>query len=414
MDRRRIVISGIGVVSCYGTCVESFFQSLLLGKSGVQYVQEWVDLALPTQFGAIVQDFVPTDVVHKKEARRLEKGIVYALSASRDALSDSQLNLREISPERIGVLIGSGMGGVQTFVRNIEGFTQRSVRGVSPFFIPHILSNMAGAKVAIHQGLLGPNYGISAACATANYACIAAANHIRQGEADIMLAGGVDASITPACVAGFGALKALSTNNTSITTASCPWDRNRKGFVIGEGCGVLVLETLEHALARNAPIYAEYLGGATSMDGYHMTRPAEEGVQLSRCMAQALQNAQRTPQEIDVINAHATSTQAGDLCEIRALKRLFGEHLARIPLHATKSLMGHALGAAGAFEAIALALSLRKGLLHPTINLQDPEPEVQGLNLVAGEAQGGTYRCGISNSSGFGGHNSCIVLSRYE
>ncbi len=413
MSKRRIVITGMGVVSCFGTDVEEFYKKLLEGKSAVSSVNEFDASALPTRFGASVKGFDREHFLDKKNARRVDSCMAFAMGAGKLALGHSGIDLNALDKCRAGVIIGSGMGGMQTFIDGVEVNHEKGPSRVSPFFIPYVLTSMPGALLAIDIGFKGPNYSVSTACATSNYSIYLAAEHILRGDADVMLAGGVEACYNKMCFAGFSALKALSRRNEDPEKASRPWDKDRDGFVIGEGAGVLVLEELEHALARGATIYAEYMGGSVTCDAHHMTEPTPDGTDVGRCIRLALKDSGLEPKDIDYINAHATSTPVGDLCEVRAIKDVFADCLDKIDVNATKSIIGHALGAAGALEAIATVMALITGELHPTINLDNPEEELEGINVVT-KREKTNPKCALSNSFGFGGHNSAIILKKYE
>jgi 3-oxoacyl-[acyl-carrier-protein] synthase II len=322
--------------------------------------------------------------------------------------------LEKIDKKRAGVIIGSGMGGMSVFYDGVDTLLNKTYRRLTPFFVPYIITNMGGALLAIDIGFEGPNYSISTACATSNYCIHAAAQQIREGKADIMLCGGAEAPINPIGLAGFVAIKALSTRNDDPTKASRPWDQARDGFVMGEGSGVLMLESLEHALARGAPIYAEYLGGSVNCDAYHMTDPRQDGEIVGRCMEDALIDARVPKERVNYINAHATSTLAGDLCEINAIRKVFGSSAQSIKINATKSMTGHCLGAAGGIEAIATIQAIRTGKLHPTINIENPEPGIEGFDVVPNQAKEHKVDVALSNSFGFGGHNSTLVFSAYQ
>ncbi len=413
MIKKRIVITGMGIVSCFGTDIEKFYQSLLEGKSGVNTIQSFPTDQFTTRIGAEVQDFDPTQFLEKKQARRVDKFIAYAIAAGKMALTQanfSPANLTSNDLFRAGVIVGSGMGGMSIFVDNVHALDE-SPRRVSPFLIPYIITNMASGLLAQELSFMGPNYSISTACATSNNSIFAAANHIRCGDADIMLCGGSEAAILPIGLAGFCSIKALSTRNDEPQRASRPWDRGRDGFVMGEGAGILVLESLEHAQKRGAPILAEYLGGGLSCDAYHMTDPHPEGLGVAKCVELALQDASVSPADIGYINAHATSTPAGDMAEIRALKKIFSDP-SKIIINSTKSMIGHCLGAAGGLEAVATVMALRKGVIHPTINLEDPEPEL-GFH-ASSQAIEKKVNVALSNSFGFGGHNATLVFGRYS
>ena len=412
-SKKRIVITGMGVVSCFGNDVDVFYQNLLAGRSGIKAIEEFPCEDFPTRFAGVIRNFDSEDYIDKKQARRVDKFIAYALVAGKKALEKGALNadvLASLDKTRCGVLIGSGMGGMGMFADGVQTMMEKGFRRLTPFFVPYMLTNMAGALLAMDLNFMGPNYSISTACATANNAIIAAANHIRNGEADLMICGGTEAAIIPIGVAGFCACKALSQRNEDPTKASRPWDKNRDGFVMGEGAGVIILETLEHALKRGAPIFAEYLGGGVSCDAYHMTEPRADGEGVALCITKTLKDAGVRPEEINYINAHATSTPLGDMAEINALKKIF-KNPEVIKMNSTKSMVGHLLGASGGIEAIATIQAIVSGQIHPTINLEDPEPDL-GFDIPT-QAQNFKVSKAISNSFGFGGHNASIVLAAY-
>lgn len=413
MMKKRIVITGMGLVSCFGTDINFFYSQLLAGKSGITAITEFPCEEFPTRFAGVIRDFDPGEYLDKKQARRVDKFIAYSIVAGKKALEQANLSgiaLDSLNKAKCGVIIGSGMGGMTTFCDGVQTLLEKGHRRVTPFFVPFILTNMGGALLSIDLGFLGPNYSISTACATANNSIIAAANHIRAGDADLMICGGAEAGINPMGLAGFCACKALSQRNDAPEEASRPWDKDRDGFVMGEGAGVLVLESLEHALARGAPIIAEYLGGGVSCDSYHMTEPRSDGEGVALCVRHALDNAEISASAVDYINAHATSTPAGDMAEINALKKVFAQP-EKIVINATKSMIGHSLGAAGGIEAIATVKAIMDGVVHPTINLQNPEPNL-GFHVPV-KAERLQIRAAISNSFGFGGHNATIVLAPY-
>lgn len=410
--KKRIVITGMGVVSCFGNDVELFYNSLLAGKSGITPITHFPCEDFPTRFAGNILDFDPGEYIDKKQARRIDKFISYALVAGKKALESAALNqeaMDKLTKERCGILIGSGMGGMGVFADGVQTLIEKGNRRVTPFLVPYIITNMGGGLLAIDTGFMGPCYSISTACATANNAIISAANHIRRGDADLMLAGGSEAAITALGVAGFCSCKALSQRNDAPQQASRPWDKNRDGFVIGEGAGVIVLESLEHALARNAPILAEYLGGGISCDAYHMTEPRPEGEGVVNCIRNALEDAGIEPEKINYINAHATSTPVGDMAEINAIRKVFS-HRDKIAINATKSMIGHSLGAAGGMEAIATIKAITSSKIHPTINLDDPEEKILEF-IVPKEAADHKITAALSNSFGFGGHNATLVFA---
>lgn len=417
MARKRIVVTGMGLVSCFGTDVEHFYEQLLAGKSGIVPIEEFPVADYPTRFAGCIRNFDPGDYMEKKQARRVDPFIRYTMVAGKKALEHAGLGVGErekLDGMRCGVIIGSGMGGMSIFYDGVETILTKTYRRLTPFFVPYIITNMGGALLAIDVGFKGPNYSISTACATSNFSIHAAAEQIQEGKADVMLCGGAEAPINPIGLAGFVAIKALSTRNDDPTKASRPWDQARDGFVMGEGAGVLVLESLEHAQARGAPILAEYLGGSINCDAHHMTDPRADGEVVARCMEEALAAAGIPKESVNYINAHGTSTQAGDLCEIAAIRKVFGDHAKKLKINSTKSMTGHCLGAAGGIEAIATIQAIRKGKIHPTINLENPEPAVADLDLVANTAQDHQVQAALSNSFGFGGHNSTLIFAPYR
>ncbi len=411
-----MVVTGLGVVSCFGTEVDRFYTSLLEGKSGVRPIEVFDVSSYPTRFAASVQDFDVGEYIDKKQARRVDPFIRYAMVSGKKALEHAGFSLSDLSSldkTRSGIIVGSGMGGMHTFSEGVQTLLEKGFKRLSPFFVPYIITNMGGALLAIDLGFQGPNYSISTACATGSYSIFQAAEHIRQNHADLMLCGGSEAPLSPIGLSGFVACKALSTRNEEPEKASRPWDKNRDGFVMGEGAGVLVLESLEHALKRKATIYAEYLGGAVNCDASHITDPIEDGSGVASCIEKALQDASVSKDRVRYINAHATSTVVGDLCEIRAIKQVFSD-LKGIKMNATKSMIGHCLGAAGSLEAIATVLGIYQKKLHPTINVENPEEELQGIDIIQGKAKECAVDVAISNSFGFGGHNSTLVFGAYR
>ncbi len=409
MSKKRIVITGMGVVSCFGNDVKHFYQSLLDGKSGVKNIQHFPCDDFPTRFAASIPEIDTEGYLDKKQARRVDKFISFSIVAGKKALEMAAVNMESLNKERCGIIIGSGMGGMDVFSEGVKNLNEHGVRRVTPFFVPYILTNMGGAILAMELGFMGPNYSISTACATANNSIIAAANHIRNGDADLMICGGAEAAIIPMGIAGFCACKALSQRNDEPQKASRPWDKGRDGFVMGEGAGILVLESLEHAQARGANILAEYYGGGISCDAYHMTEPRADGMGVALCLRNALRDAAINPNEVNYINAHATSTPVGDMAEINALKQVFSEP-AKILINSTKSMTGHCLGAAAGIEAIATTQTIINGIVHPTINLENPEEDL-AFNAPTSATQC-DVKVAISNSFGFGGHNSAIVLGK--
>lgn len=415
MKKRRVVVTGVGVVSCFGTDVNHFYQKLLEGESGVGPITQFPCDEYPTRFAASVKDFDTEGYIDKKQARRIDPVIAYAIVAGKKALEAAELkDFSSLGKENCGVLVGSGMGGMNAFYDGVETLLSKGFKRLTPFFVPYIITNMPGALLAMDLGFQGPNYSLSTACATGTHAIIAAAEHIQNEEADLMICGGVEAPIVPIGLAGFVACRALSERNEDPKKASRPWDKQRDGFVMGEGAGVLILESLDHALKRKAPILAEYLGGAMSCDAHHMTEPVLDGSIVAKTMLKALKKSHVKPEQVDYINAHATSTKAGDLCEIRAIKTVFQEHAPSLAINATKSMIGHSLGAAGGIEAVVTIKAIETGKIHPTINLDDPEEEVKGLNLISHTFLEKPVNIALSNSFGFGGHNASLVFGRYR
>jgi len=412
MAKKRIVVTGLGVVSCFGNDTNTFYEKLLRGESGVETISHFSCNDFTTNFAASITDFDVEDYLDKKQARRVDPFIAYAMVAGGKALEAAGVQKEHsLDPKRCGVLVGSGMGGLEMFYSAVETLKERGPKRMSPFFIPFTITNMGGAFLGMEYGFMGPTYSVSTACATANYAFINAAQHIQSGEADLMVCGGVESPITPIGVSGFCACRALSKRNDNPAAASRPFDKGRDGFVMGEGAGVLVLESLDHALARGAPIFAEYLGGGMSCDAHHMTEPRGDGQGVALCIERALEDAGISASEVDYINAHATSTPLGDIAEISAYKSVFPDP-SKITVNATKSMIGHALGAAGGLEAVATLMQMRDGKVHPTINLEDPE---EGIDFqVPTKMTEKKIRCALSNSFGFGGHNASVIFAPYR
>jgi 3-oxoacyl-[acyl-carrier-protein] synthase II len=409
--QKRIVITGMGLVSCFGSDLKEFHQKLSNGESGVELISRYECDDLSTRFGALINDFDPSGYVDKKQARRVDPYINYTLVAGKRAVEDAKLDtvLDTLDKDRCGVLIGTGMGGMDMFAQGVKCLIDE--KRISPFFVPYIITNMGGALLAMDLGFMGPNYSISTACATGNHCIIAAANHILQGDADVMICGGSEAAASKVGLAGFCACKALSQRNDDPKAASRPFDQARDGFVMGEGSGVLVLETLEHALARGAPIYAEYLGGAVNCDAHHITNPREDGKGIGNCVKLALKKANLQPEDVNYINAHATATPLGDLAEVNAMKRVFDKP-EKIAMNSTKSMIGHCLGGAGGVEAIATIKQIEHQVVHPTINLENPEPNL-GFNIPT-QVEDCKINVALSNSFGFGGHNASIVFAKHN
>ncbi|MED3931634.1 beta-ketoacyl-ACP synthase II [Priestia megaterium] len=409
----RVVITGMGVVSPIGNNIRTFWNNLIKGESGISSIDTFDITDHKAKIAGIVRDFDADKVLGKKEARRLDRFSQFALAAAEQAWTDSKLDLNHIDPERLGVYVGSGIGGIETLIENIEALRQKGPRRVSPTLVPGMISNAAAAQISIKWNAMGPSMSPVSACAIGNTAIGEAFRLIRSGEVDAVFAGGTEAAITDLSVASFGNATALSTRNDDPTEASRPFDEDRDGFVMSEGAGILILESLSHALRRRANIHAEVIGYGASSDAHHMVATHPEGKGAYLAMKAALRNANISLEEIDVISAHATSTKVGDISETKAIKDLFGKQAYQIPITANKSMVGHMLGAAGGVEAIALAMSLKEGIVPPTINLENPDP-LCDLDYVSGIARQAKINAGLSNSFGFGGHNAAIILKKYE
>ncbi|PEY88704.1 beta-ketoacyl-[acyl-carrier-protein] synthase II [Bacillus cereus] len=409
----RVVITGMGVVSPIGNDIKTFWNNLIKGESGIVNIDTFDVTNHKTKIAGFVQDFDADEVLGKKEARRLDRFSQFALAAAEQAWSDSKLDLDRIDVERLGVYVGSGIGGIETLIENVDALRQKGPRRVSPTLVPAIMSNAAAAQISIKWNAMGPSMSPVSACAIGNTSIGEAFRLIRSGEADVIFAGGTESAITDLSIASFGTATALSTRNDNPTKASRPFDENRDGFVMSEGAGILILESLSHALHREAKIYAEVIGYGASSDAHHIVATHPEGKGAYLAMRSALKNANISPEEVDVISAHATSTKVGDISETMAIKQLFGKQAYQIPVTANKSMLGHMLGAAGGVEAIALAMSLKEGTVPPTINLENLDP-LCDLDYVPSVARQVKINIGLSNSFGFGGHNAAIVLKRYE
>lgn len=411
MEKRRVVITGIGAVTPVGNDAETTWKNIIAGVSGVGPVTRVNADEYPAKVAAELKDFNIEDFVEKKEARKMDRFTHYAVAASIMAVKDADLEINDDNADRIGVWIGSGIGGMETFEQQYENFLKRGYRRVSPFFVPMLIPDMATGQVSITLGARGFNSCTVTACATGTNSIGDAFKVIQRGDADVMVSGGAEAPITKMSFAGFCANTALSTNQDPLK-ASRPFDKNRDGFVMGEGAGIVVLEDLEHAKARGAKIYAEIVGYGATGDAYHITAPAPEGEGGARAMKMALNDAGLNPEDIGYINAHGTSTDYNDKFETMAIKNVFGEHAYKVAVSSTKSMTGHLLGAAGGIEAIFTALAIKDGVLPPTINYETPDPECD-LDYVPNEARRQEVQAAISNSLGFGGHNATIALKKY-
>jgi len=410
---RRVVITGLGAVTPVGNDVPTTWEALLAGRSGVDRIRRFDPSELKTQFAAEVKDFDPTKYMSRREARRFDRFTHFALAAATEAVADAGLDMASEDPSEVGVLVGSGVGGISTLLEQFSLMQRRGSRRVSPFLIPALMMNGAAGQIAITFGLQGPNLAVASACASGAHAIGEAAAIIRRGDAQIMLAGGSEAGIVPIAIAGFNVMGAISTRNDDPQRASRPFDADRDGFVLGEGAGMVVLESLEHAQARGARIYGELLGYGATSDAFHITAPAEDGKGAAMAMQKALEHAGIPPTAVDYINAHGTSTLLNDASETTAIKAVFGEHAYRLAVSSTKSMIGHLLGAAGAVEAIFCLLALRDQMLPPTINYETPDPACD-LDYVPNVARQAKVNVVMSNSFGFGGHNAVLVFGRFS
>ncbi|WP_429844583.1 beta-ketoacyl-ACP synthase II [Brevibacillus sp. FIR094] len=411
--KRRVVITGVGVVSPVGNDAQTFWNSLLEGKSGIDRVAAFDASDYPTQIAGEVKNFDPEQYMDKKEIRRTDRFVQFGLAAAKMAVEDAKLEITPENAERVGVYIGSGIGGLTTWEEQHSVLLEKGPRRVSPFFIPMLIANMASGAVSIQYGAKGPTSSAITACATGTNAIGDALRLIQFDHADVMIAGGAEATVRPMAFAGFCSAKAMSTRNDEPQKASRPFDQDRDGFVMGEGAGVVILEELEHAKKRGATIIAEVIGYGMSADAHHITSPSPGGEGAARCMASALKDAGVDPMEVQYINAHGTSTGQGDIAETQAIKSVFGEHAYKLAVSSTKSMTGHLLGATGGVEAIATAYALRDQVLPPTMNLENPDPECD-LDYVPNHARKATVNVAVSNTFGFGGHNATVVLKRYE
>ncbi|MBP1151879.1 MULTISPECIES: beta-ketoacyl-ACP synthase II [Methylocaldum] len=413
MSRRRVVVTGLGAVSPVGLTVTDSWGNVLDGKSGIAPIEHFDVSDFSTRFGGSVRGFDITRYISEKEAKKMDVFIHYGLAAGCDAFEDSGLDVAEENSERIGVAIGSGIGGITGIESGHSAFLRGGPRKISPFFVPSNIINMISGNVSIKYGLKGPNFAIVTACTTGTHNIGEAARVIQYGDADVMIAGGAEMATSPTSLGGFASARALSRRNDDPVHASRPWDKDRDGFVLSDGAGVLVLEELEHAKRRGARIYAELIGYGMSADAYHMTQPPEGGEGAARCMRNALRDAGINADQVDYINAHGTSTPAGDIAETRAIKTVLGNHAYSTPISSTKSMTGHMLGAAGGIEAIFSVLALRDQVIPPTINLDNPDPECD-LDYVPHTAREARLDIVMSNSFGFGGTNGTLIFKKYN
>ncbi|MDR1738893.1 MAG: beta-ketoacyl-ACP synthase II [Candidatus Symbiothrix sp.] len=418
MKLKRVVVTGLGAITPLGKDVETTWKSLIEGISGAKPITLFDTSKFKTHFACEISDFNPNLYIDPKEARKLDRYAQFALVAAKEAVADADLTNEAINTDRVGVVFSSGIGGIGTFEQEIGEYFRTEDKGprLNPFFIPKMISDIAAGHISMQYGFRGPNFGTVSACASSTNGMVAAFDLIRLGKADIMVTGGAEAAITIAGIGGFNAMKALSTRNDSPETASRPFSASRDGFVMGEGAVCIILEELEHALARGAKIYAEVAGGGASGDAYHLTASHPEGLGAKLVMRNALQDANMQASEIDYINVHGTSTPVGDPSEVKAIKDVFGEDAKKLNISSTKSMTGHMLGAAGAVEAMACILSVQNDIVPPTINHAkgDDDPEIDyNLNYTFNQAQKRTVRAALSNTFGFGGHNACVIVKKY-
>ncbi|MBB4118330.1 3-oxoacyl-[acyl-carrier-protein] synthase II [Mesonia hippocampi] len=416
MELKRVVVTGLGALTPIGNNIEEYWNALVNGKSGGAPITYFDTENFKTKFACEIKNFDFKSYFDRKEIRKLDKFSQYAIVASDEAIKDSALDLERIDKQRVGVIWGAGIGGLETFQEEVKNFANgNGTPRFNPFFIPKMIADIAPGHISMRNGFMGPNYTTVSACASSANALIDALNYIRLGYSDVIISGGSEAAITQAGMGGFNAMHALSTRNDEPATASRPFDATRDGFVLGEGAGALVLEEYEHAKARGAKIYAELVGGGMSSDAYHITAPHPEGIGVIAVMKNCLQNAGLQPQDVDAINTHGTSTPLGDVAELKAIGEVFGEHAKSININSTKSMTGHLLGAAGAIEAIASILSMENGVVPPTINHEVVDENIDAsLNLTLNKAQEREVNVAMSNTFGFGGHNACLLFKKLK
>lgn len=411
--QRRVVVTGMGLVTPLGIGVEETWSSLVAGKSGISRITKFDASEMSTRIAGEIKNFKPQDFISPKEIRRMDDFIVYAVAASRMAIEGSNLHINGNNAGRVGVITGCGLGGLKTIEKYHRVLLEEGPKKISPFFIPMLIANMAPGQISITFGAKGPNVSIETACAAGAHAVGDAFKTIQRGAADVMITGGVEATITPLAVSGFNAMRAISTRNDEPEKASRPFDRDRDGFVLAEGSGILILELLEHALERGVPIQAEIIGYGLTGDAFHMAAPAPDGEGMARCMQMALDDAGIAPEEVDYLNAHGTSTDLNDRYETQAIKAVFGKHAYQMPVSSTKSMTGHLLGGAGGVEAAFTVLALERGIIPATINYENPDPDCD-LDYVPNVSRKANLRTALSNSFGFGGTNAALVFRRYE
>ncbi|MCZ2443008.1 MAG: beta-ketoacyl-ACP synthase II [Flavobacteriales bacterium] len=416
MVTKRVVVTGLGALTPIGNNVADYWASLSKGVSGAMLITRFDTSKFKTKFACEVKNFDPTLFIDKKEIRRLDPFVQYAIACSDEAVADADISIEKIPAERIGVIWASGIGGISSFYQDIvEQAKGDGTPRYNPFFIPRVIVDIAAGHLSMRYGFRGINYATVSACASSNHALINACDIIRLGKADVILCGGSEASVNEPGIGGFNALHALSTRNDDPATASRPFDKDRDGFVLGEGAGALVLESLDHALARGAKIYAEMKGGTGTADAYHLTAPHPDGLGAANVMKFSLEDAQLNPTDIDYINVHGTSTPLGDIAELKAIRQVFGDHASKLHISSTKSMTGHLLGATGAIEAIASIMAINHGIIPPTINHFTDDPEIDPtLNLIFNQAVKKEINTVLSNTFGFGGHNASVILARYN
>lgn len=410
---RRVVITGMGVVTAVGNNVADFWEGLLTGRNGVDYISRFDTTEFPTRFGAEIKNLNTDGIIDAREARRMDLFAQYAMVAAHEAVNDSGIDIEKINQEMAGVVVGSGTGGIQSFANEHQKFLEKGPRRISPYFVTQMISDIVAGLISIRYGFKGPNYATVSACATSAHAIGDAFRLIKYGDADVMITGGTEAAITEMSIAGFSAMKALSTRNDDPKHACRPFDKERDGFVMGEGAGIIVLEELTHAKKRGAKIYAEVLGIGFTGDAYHVTAPAPGGEGAVRAMRRCLKEGGLSPEDVQYINAHGTSTPYNDANETAAIKTVFGDHAYKLNISSTKSMVGHLLGAAGGVELVATALAVYHDIAPPTINYEVPDPECD-LNYTPNQPQERKITAAISNAFGFGGHNACLLLGKFE
>ncbi|KAB1070007.1 beta-ketoacyl-ACP synthase II [Tamlana haliotis] len=416
MELKRVVVTGLGALTPIGNTKDEYWDGLLSGKSGAAPITYYDTEKFKTKFACELKDFNVTDFIDRKEARKMDRFAQYAMVAADEAIADAKLDLDTVDKLRVGVIWGAGIGGLETFQNEVLNFASGDgTPRFNPFFIPKMIADIAPGNISIKHGFMGPNYTTVSACASSANAMFDALNSIRLGHTDVVVTGGSEAAVTIAGMGGFNAMHALSTRNESPETASRPFDGTRDGFVLGEGAGALILEEYEHAKARGAKIYAEFIGGGLSSDAHHMTAPHPDGIGVIAVMKNCLQNAGIKPEDVDHINTHGTSTPLGDVAELKAISEVFGDHAKSININSTKSMTGHLLGAAGAIEAISVILAMENGIVPPTINHTTVDEKIDPeLNLTLNKAQKREVKIGMSNTFGFGGHNACVVFKKLD